>query len=550
MKVAIAQLNPIVGHIEGNLAKLEDTLERTHGRSPDLVVFPELFLIGYPPRDLVERPWFVEQCDRALKRVEGLSRRYPQAGILIGTLSHSENAGRGTGLHNSAALIYQGRTLFRQHKTLLPTYDVFDEARYFDPAPAVQVVRFKDELLGVTICEDAWNDPELWPRSRIYSSDPLESLARLGASLFINISASPFHMGKEELRYRLIRNHALRHHTPFVYVNQIGGNDELIFDGRSLCLDARGDLLAVGPAFQEHVEMVDAGSAGKAGVFTPQDRIASVHDALVLGIRDYLHKCGFSKAVIGLSGGIDSAVVCCLAATALGSENILGISMPSPFSSRGSVEDSRRLADNLGIEFLVIPISDLYHSYLRCLEPHFAGQEQDVAEENIQARIRGNILMAFSNKFGHLVLSTGNKSELAVGYCTLYGDMSGGLSVLSDVPKTLVYDLARYINRAGETIPQQIIDKPPSAELRPNQTDQDTLPPYPILDEILYYYIEEAYSAEQIIARGMAAETVHWVIRTVNRNEYKRRQAAPGLKVTTKAFGVGRRMPIAARFGP
>lgn len=549
MKITIAQLNSVVGDIEGNLRQVEKTLERSRGDRPDLVVFPELFLPGYPPRDLVERTWFVQENEDALERLARLSRAYPETGILIGALSRTERAAGGRGVHNSAILIHDGQILLRQHKSLLPTYDVFDEARYFDPAPAISLAPFKGEMLGITVCEDAWNDPELWPRRRIYTYDPVEDLAAQGATLFINLSASPFHMGKEEVRYRLISSHARRHKIPFLYVNLIGGNDELIFDGRSLAVDRHGQALYASPPFAEALHTIDTREQGHPDVYVPQEKVASVYKALVLGTGDYLRKCGFSRAVIGLSGGIDSALTCCIACEALGPENVLGITMPSPFSSAGSILDSRALTQNLGIRLEEIPISEIYHSYLHTLASHFAGQEGDVTEENIQARIRGNILMAFSNKYGYLVLSTGNKSELAVGYCTLYGDMSGGLSVISDVPKTLVYDLARYVNRSSEVIPQSTLDKPPSAELRPDQVDQDTLPPYPTLDQILYYYIEEGASAEEIISRGLEPETVRWVIRTVNRNEYKRRQAAPGLKVTTKAFGLGRRMPIAARYG-
>jgi len=547
MKITIAQLNPTVGDIEGNLAKVRDALSECSKDKPDLVVFPELFLVGYPPKDLLERPWFIEKALKVVEELIQLSMSYPDTGILLGVPMTSE--GMGKGLYNSALLIYQGKKLSAQHKSLLPTYDVFDEARYFDAAPEVHTVSFKGETLGISVCEDAWNEPEFWPKRRIYGFDPIEELANQGATVFINISASPFSAGKEETRFRLISNHARKHKVPFVYVNQVGGNDELIFDGRSMFVDRDGQPVAVCPSFQEYLQTVDTGTTGTPGLYTPQDKIESIYEALVLGIRDYLKKTGFSKAVIGLSGGIDSALTCCLAAEALGRENVLGISMPSPFSSPGSIEDSRKLAENLGVEFKVIPISGIYQSYLDTLAEPFAGREADVTEENIQARIRGNIVMAFSNKFGSIVLTTGNKSELAVGYCTLYGDMSGGLSVLADVPKTMVYELARYINRETEVIPNETIEKPPSAELRPDQLDQDTLPPYPVLDDILYYYIEEGYSADKIISLGFASETVQWVIRAVNNNEYKRKQAAPGLRVTTKAFGVGRRMPIAAKFG-
>ncbi|MGQ9517095.1 MAG: NAD+ synthase [Anaerolineae bacterium] len=547
MRLTVAQLNPVVGNVGGNVERVRQTLRDVHGDKPDLVVFPELFLSGYPPRDLLEYPWFLRQVEEGVEEVRCISREYPDTGIIVGAPLSTGQA-VGAGIYNAALLFFRGDVLLRQAKSLLPTYDVFDEARYFDAGGDPRVCPFMGETLGVSICEDAWNDPELWPLQRMYPFDPIAIQAHKGATLFVNISASPFYVGKEEIRFRLIRGHAQKHGVPFVYVNQVGGDDELIFDGRSLALDRGGNPIWVGPAFEEAVYTLDTEAAGVPGGYAPLEPITAVYRALVLGIRDYLRKCGFSKAVVGLSGGIDSAVTCCLAAAALGKENVLGITMPSLYSSVGSVEDSRRLAHNLGIDFLVIPISPIFSSYLETLEGHFAGLPADVTEENIQARIRGNILMAFSNKFGYLVLSTGNKSELAVGYCTLYGDMSGGLSVISDVPKMMVYELARYINREREVIPPAILEKAPSAELRPNQRDEDSLPPYTILDPILHQYIEERRSAEEIIAQGFDPDTVHRVIQMVNRNEYKRRQAAPGLKVTTKAFGMGRRMPIAARY--
>jgi NAD+ synthase (glutamine-hydrolysing) len=548
LKISIAQLNPIVGDIQGNLKKITQTLSECRRESPDLVVFPELFITGYPPRDLLERPWFIRQVQTAVDTLVKASREFPETGILVGApLPTGKDAGRG--LYNSALLIHQGRILLEQHKSLLPTYDVFDEARYFDPGSDNQVVSFREETLGISICEDAWNDPQLWLRQP-YSFDPIQVLAEKKATFFVNISASPFYVGKEEIRYRLIRGHARRHGVPFVFVNQVGGNDELIFDGRSFAVDGSGEPAEVLPSFAEQVLTVDMKLPGKPGNYLPQGRIESVYQGLILGIRDYLRKCGFSQAVLGLSGGIDSGIVCCLAKEALGSQNVLGISMPGPFSSRGSVEDSRELARNLGVKFEVVPITSIYSSYLESLRTHFAGKEFDIAEENIQARVRGNILMAFSNKFGYLVLSTGNKSELAVGYCTMYGDMSGGLAVISDVPKTMIYQLAEYINRESEIIPEQIIKKPPSAELKPDQRDQDTLPPYDVLDQVLDCYLDKGCSYRQIVEKGYDPKTVRWILRAVNVNEYKRRQAAPGLKVTSKAFGMGRRMPIAAKYEP
>lgn len=547
MRITLAQLDPTVGDIEGNAARVAEVLAECRDDRPDLVVFPELFLVGYPPRDLLLRPALIERVKSAVEQIAALSADFPETGVLIGA-PWPTGSRAGHGLFNSALLLQQGRMAVAQHKSLLPTYDVFDEARYFDPAPQVQVIPFRGETLGVSICEDAWNAPELWPSGGMYPFDPIAALAEQGATVLINISASPFNAGKEEVRFRLISAHAAKHGIPFVYVNQIGANDELVFDGRTLCVDARGEPIAVLPAFSEHVQTVDTSTAGAPGAYIPQGQIESVRDALVLGIRDYMRKVGFPRAVVALSGGIDSALTCCLAVEAVGRESVLGISMPSPYSSRGSVDDSRWLAANLGIRLEVIPISDIFQAYLDTLRP-FLGEGPGVTEENVQARIRGNIVMAFSNKFGYLVLTTGNKSELAVGYCTLYGDMSGGLSVLSDVPKTMVYQLAERINRQREVIPRPVIEKAPSAELRPNQTDQDTLPPYPILDRIIHLYVEERCSVETIIAEGFEPETVRWVVRTIDRNEYKRRQAAPGLKVTTKAFGVGRRMPIAAKCG-
>ncbi|MHB8171734.1 MAG: NAD+ synthase [Thermincolia bacterium] len=546
MKVTIAQVNPIVGDIEGNLAKIKDLLGRCEQESSDLVVFPELFLVGYPPKDILERSWFIDKVGEAVEELVKFSTTFPSTGILIG-VPRAVGQNHGKGLYNSAVLIYQGKILSEHHKSLLPTYDVFDEARYFEPSLEIRTVSFKGETLGISLCEDAWNDPELWPGCRMYSFDPIGELARQGATLLVNISASPFNLGKEEIRFRIISNHARKHKIPFIYVNQVGANDELIFDGRSMFVDKNGDAVTLCPSFREHIETVDAEESSIFGLYQPQERMEALCEALVLGIKDYLAKTGFNKAVVGLSGGIDSAITYYLAVKALGRENVLGISMPSPFSSEGSVEDSRKLAENLGAEFKVISIADTYHSYLDTLRDHFADRENDITEENIQARIRGNILMAFSNKYGHLVLATGNKSELAVGYCTLYGDMSGGLSVLADVPKTMVYELAEYINRDREIIPKETIEKLPSAELRPDQLDQDTLPPYSVLDEILYYYIEEGYSVDEIIARGFEAETVKWVVKAIHNSEYKRKQAALGLKVSGKAFGVGRRMPIAAK---
>ncbi|MFP3867696.1 MAG: NAD+ synthase [Desulfobacteraceae bacterium] len=547
MKITLAQLNPVVGEVAGNLHKILDLWHRFSSLS-DLIVFPELFLVGYPPRDLLEKPGLIAAVQSAVQELIGVSTRIPGAAILVGAPWPS---GRDLGkpLYNTALVIYQGKIIFKQHKSLLPTYDVFDETRYFEAAPEVQVCPFKDQKLGISICEDTWYDPGLWSR-QLYPSDPIKFLAQKGATLLINIAASPFQVGKEATRYQLLRHHAEQYQLPLIFVNQVGGNDELIFDGRSLVLNRAGEVLSVLAAFQEEVVTIDTAAKGSPRPFVPQEAIVSVYQALVLGTQDYLRKCGFSRAVVGLSGGIDSAITCCLAEQALGEEKVLGVAMPSPYSSPASLADARKLAENLGIEFKVIPISAIYQSYLDTLSPHLPVAEINVALENIQARIRGNILMALSNQYGYLVLSTGNKSELAVGYCTLYGDMSGGLAVLADVPKTMVYELGRYINRGQEIIPAAILTKAPSAELKPDQKDQDTLPPYDLLDQILHYYLTERYSAQDIINLNFDPEVVHWVIDAVDRNEYKRRQAAPGLKVTSKAFGMGRRMPIAAEYNP
>lgn len=545
MRIALCQLNPVVGDIDGNLRQLEQALVRVEPERPDLAVFPELFLVGYPPRDLLAREWFVERALGALDGVRDLSRRHPQTGIVLGTVVRSDRL-RGKGLHNAVLLVCDGRVQHRA-KTLLPTYDVFDEARYFDSAESVQPVDYRGSRLGLTVCEDAWNVPEMWSRAP-YERDPVAELAAQGVELVINISASPFSVGKDENRYRLLSGHARRHRIGVVFVNQVGGNDDLVFDGRSLAFDRAGRLQYAGPAFADSIAVLDIDTPGGDGEPVFPDRAEQVHAALVLGVRDYVRKCGFERVVIGLSGGIDSAVVAEIAAAALGPENVTGVTMPSEYSSAGSVEDSRALASKLGIEFLEIPIGPVYRQYLQTLAPLFVGIKPDETEENIQARVRGNLLMALSNKRGSLVLATGNKSELAVGYCTLYGDMSGGLCVLSDVPKMMVYELARFANRGRQVIPESTLTKPPSAELRPNQTDQDTLPPYEILDAIIEMYVDEGRSPDAICAAGFDGATVDWVVRAVGRSEYKRRQAATGLRVTSRAFGSGWRMPIAARY--
>ncbi|HET6348917.1 MAG TPA: NAD+ synthase [Candidatus Krumholzibacteria bacterium] len=546
MRIALVQLNTVVGDVDGNVSRMLGAVERARAQQANLVVFQELGVSGYPPRDLVERASFIRQCEAGLGRLCGESRAWPSVGVIAG-LPMASHSAVGKGITNSAVAILDGNVIHRHDKLLLPTYDVFDEARYFDAAESCAPFEFGGQRIGLSICEDAWNDPLLF-RRRPYSVDPIAMLAAGGARLMINISASPFTVGKEAFRAELMGSHSRRHRCPFVFVNQVGGNDELVFDGCSLVTDAHGHVHMALAAFAEDLRIFDTEAPGARARYTPLDEIESMRRALVLGVRDYFGKCGFTRAVVGLSGGIDSAVTLALAAEALGPGNVLGVAMPSPFSSTGSIEDSQALATNLGVELMTIPIAHVMAAYDSALSPAFQNRPRDVTEENLQARIRGNLLMAVSNKFGHLVLSTGNKSELAVGYCTLYGDMSGGLALISDVPKTSVYRLAALINRDREVIPRTTIDKVPSAELRPDQKDSDSLPPYEVLDPILDLHLEEGCSADEIVARGYDRATVEWVVRAVRVNEYKRRQAAPGLKITSKAFGVGRRFPVAARY--
>ncbi|MEJ2719825.1 MAG: NAD+ synthase [bacterium] len=546
MRATMAQLNPTVGDIDGNVGAILDTLHIAASDNADLVVFSEMVVTGYPPKDLLEFPGFLAQVEDGLGRIKDASKRFGSLGIILGAPTPT-NLPDGKPLYNTAHLISGGEVVFKQSKMLLPTYDVFDELRYFRAASGNDVVSFKGEKLGISVCEDLWNEPDPWNR-RPYPCDPIDMLAGKGATLFINISASPFSLGKEETRHRLVSGHAARHGIGFIFVNQVGGNDDLVFDGTSLFVNARGGASEVFPSFEESVVTVDTKSPGPARPYAPADPIESIYKALVLGTRDYTAKCGFTKVVMGLSGGIDSAVTAAIAADAFGKENVVVLAMPSPYSSRGSLDDARAVAANLGLALHVVGISDVLTAYNETLAGPLQGTVADVTEENLQARIRGNYIMAFSNKFGYLPLSTGNKSELAVGYCTLYGDMSGGLAVISDVPKTLVYELADHINAAGEVIPGSIIEKPPSAELKSGQTDQDTLPPYDILDRILELHIDQHQSHAEIVDAGLDSATVEWVIDTVRKNEYKRKQAAPGLKVTSKAFGTGRRMPIAAGY--
>ncbi|MCI0452220.1 MAG: NAD+ synthase [Candidatus Latescibacteria bacterium] len=546
MRIALVQLNPTVGDVEGNLARILRHLDDAHTRGAQLVVFHELVVSGYPPQDLLERRDFLAQCEAAIERVREASARLPGLGIVVGTPLPTR-FGPGKGVANCALLIEGGKVLHRHDKLLLPTYDVFDEARHFEPGVAATPVDFGGERLGISVCEDAWNDPDLC-RPPLYRVDPIAMLAEAGATLMVNVSASPFSVGKEAFRADLLRSHCRRHRVPFVMVNQVGGNDELVFDGCSLFVGADGGVRAALPAFEEAVQIVDTSADAPAIDHHALPELESIHRAIVVGVRDYFAKCGFHRAVVGVSGGVDSALTLCFAAEALGAANVLAVAMPSPFSSPRSLEDARALAENLGVRIEVVPIREAMDAYDRVLANLFRGRPKDVTEENIQARIRGNVLMAISNKFGHLVLSTGNKSELAVGYCTLYGDMSGGLAVISDVPKTTVYALARRINETRRVIPEYTITREPSAELRPDQKDTDTLPPYEVLDPVLDAYIEDRLSIAEIVARGFDRKAVEWVVAAVHRSEYKRKQAAPGIKVTSKAFGVGRRFPVAARF--
>ena len=544
MKIALAQINPTVGDFAGNSALIRRTAEQARGRSADLVAFTELCLCGYPPRDLVEKPSFLEHNRTAL---EALARSLPPIPAIVGFVGRAAGETGKTAL-NCAALLADGQVRFEQAKMLLPTYDVFDEARQFAPAAAQKPLAFCGSQVGLTICEDIWNDKSFWQR-RLYARDPVEELLGQGSNFILNISASPFSVGKRKLRLEMVQALARRHRVPVVMVNQVGGDDSLIFDGSSVAVDATGKLAAQAKSFEEDLVLFDTAN-GQGDIHAqPGEGVEEVYEALVLGTRDYVRKCGFRQVTVGLSGGIDSSVVAGLAVAALGKENVLGVGMPGPYSSPGSLADARQLAQHLGIRFLALSINEVFAAYRQALAEPFRGQADDVTEENLQARIRGNLLMALSNKFGALVLSTGNKSELAVGYCTLYGDLAGGLAVISDVPKMMVYELGRHINREREIIPAACFRKAPSAELRPNQTDQDTLPPYELLDQILKGYIEDGETAAAIAARLKAPpDLVRGVIARVDRSEYKRHQAPPGLKVSAKAFGLGRRFPLAQKY--
>ena len=542
MKIAIAQINTTVGDFDGNSDKIVDAWRRADEAGAELVVLPGLALCGYPPRDLLAKPAFLRQNQAALER---LAKRGGRAVALVGHASVNETDS-GRPARNSAAVLRDGQIIDVRHKTLLPTYDVFDEDRYFEPATDNTPVEILGKKIGITICEDIWND-EVFPNDRRYGRRPADELAAAGAELLLNLSASPWNLGKEHSRHVLLSQLSAKVGCPVVYCNLVGGNDELVFDGGSQYYNGHGVLGASGAMFAEDLLLVDTETIEPKSSDTSDDD-EKLHKALSLGVRDYLHKCGFASAVIGLSGGIDSAVTAVIAVDALSAENVRGVAMPSQYSSQGSLDDAERLANALGIRYDIVPIEPVFEQLKSQLGDIFDGLDEDTAEENMQARIRGNILMSMSNKFGSLLLTTGNKSELAVGYCTLYGDMCGGLAVISDLPKTRVYSLAKWINREREIIPESTLTKPPSAELRPDQLDQDSLPPYDVLDSILEAYVVDGQDAESIIASGHDKATVQRIIRLINLNEYKRRQAAPGIKVTSKAFGVGRRIPVAKRF--
>jgi len=541
LNAGIAQINTTVGDFAGNAEKILHAYRELVKKGADFVVTPEMALCGYPPMDLVFRSGFIAAAERHANALAANTGKVP---LIVGTVEPNP-ARHGRPCCNSAVVLQDGRRVATAHKSLLPTYDVFDEGRYFEPAMRVTVADIAGKKTGITICEDLWT-AEYLPRD-YYGRSPIEELEKAGIGLLLNLSASPFEAGKHARRRSMLGGIAKDLGVPLVYANLVGGNDQLVFDGHSLVFDRDGSVVAQLAGFGEENALVVIPAAEPVHI-APDDDVRDVHEALVLGLRDYLAKCGFKQVVMGLSGGIDSAVTAALAVAALGKGNVLGVTMPGPYSSQGSVDDSLALAQNLGIECHTVPIGGGFEAMEKQMVNVFAGRNADLTEENLQARLRGITLMAISNKFNRMVISTGNKSEMAVGYCTIYGDMAGGLALLSDVPKTVVYQLARYINRHGEIIPRNTIDKAPSAELRADQKDQDTLPPYDVLDEILRLYVEEQLTAVEIADRGFDADTVRWVAHKVDTNEYKRQQAAPGIKVTSKAFGIGRRVPIAQKF--
>jgi NAD+ synthase/NAD+ synthase (glutamine-hydrolysing) len=552
MRIALGQINSTVGDLAGNVALCVRFAREAAARGAELIVFPELSITGYPPRDLVEKRSFVQHSEAALRQLAQRTGDLPLS-VIAGYVGQS-SVPTGKQATNSAAVLRGGEIVLRQNKILLPTYDIFDEARNFVPGDTQTLWHTGQQDVALTICEDAWNDKQFW-QHRLYTRDPVDELMQRGATVAISINASPFWLGKRALRLEMFGAMARRHKVPFVVVNQVGGNDQVVFDGSSFVMDAEGRVIAAAASFREDLVIadLDAGSdpasANLAETFA-KDEADAVYDALVLGTRDYIRKCGFQQVLIGLSGGIDSSLTAVIALDAVGRENVRGVAMPGPFSSDHSVRDAKDMAERLGIRFDIVPITPAYEEMCRTLAPIFEGRKPDVTEENIQARLRGMTLMSLSNKFGAMVLTTGNKSEIAVGYCTLYGDMCGGLAVISDVPKTLVYELSRVANtRHSNAIPESVFVKPPSAELRPDQKDSDSLPPYHVLDAILRLYVEEFRCVREIADElSLPLDLVSDVAQKVDRNEYKRQQAAPGLKVTSKAFGMGRRFPIAQRY--
>ncbi len=558
LKISLAQINPVVGDFSYNSGKIIRQAEEAVKQGCDLVIFPELALCGYPPQDLLERDSFISDLEKAMQKlvadIQGIC-------VICGTVERRSGSKSGKPLYNSAVAFEDGKILFSARKRLLPTYDVFDETRYFEPGTTSELFTYKDLSLGVTVCEDIWNNEGVFPR-KLYSIDTVAEMSESATiDMIINLSASPFQIGKPAVRYNIFSTLCRQYDVPLLYVNQTGGQDSLLFDGQSMALGRDGSIVAQAERFQEDMIVIDTDDLVRKACTTAhepavpeQEDTGAVFEALVMGVKDYVGKCGFSKALLGLSGGIDSSLTAAIACVALGPENVTGVALPSPYTSKESIEDARQLAENLGCNFDIIPITPMFQSALETLEPLFNKEGQatglgpDVTEQNLQARIRGNILMALSNKFGALVLSTGNKSEMAVGYCTLYGDMNGGLAVISDVPKQLVYSLSRYVNRDREIIPMQIINKEPSAELAPDQRDQDDLPPYDMLDKILAAYLEEHKGVDQIVESGFDRDVVEDVVRRIKINEYKRKQAPLGLKVTSKSFGYGRRYPTAQNY--
>ncbi len=543
MKIYSASINPVVGDLKYNFQKIIETINKAKDLNVDLVVFPELSLLGYPPLDLLDKKTFI---DEAISYHQKIANECDDIGVIFGSVTRDDDL-IGTNIFNSAIFCYNKKIKSFHQKSLLPNYDVFDEVRYFEPAKEIRLLDFNGSKLGITICEDAWNDKDFWIH-RKYEFDPVEELVKQGADIIINISASPFSIGKEKVRTEMFSSIAKKHGRPVLFVNQVGANTDLIFDGGVKVFDSNGNLILASKRFEESFVLYDTDINYDSVNYTFPEDIKDVYEALILGIRDYCDKTGFKKVVLGLSGGIDSAIVAVLAKEAIGKENVLCVLMPSQYSSEGSIKDSLKLIQKIGVRHTIIPIQSIFDEFRKTLKDEFRDLPEDVTEENLQSRIRGTLLMALSNKFDYLLLATGNKSELATGYATLYGDMCGGLAPISDVYKTRVYELAKFINREEEIIPNEIINKIPSAELRPNQKDQDTLPPYELLDEILFYYIEEAKEEKEIVDLGFDSEVVKKVLKMVDRAEYKRKQAAPGLKITNKAFGTGRRFPIVQRW--